>query len=141
MLLSFPYNEINEILQKRSDAPVALGFSAPGTLKITYTANASIPFLGSVSKGLSIDIKFLGINDNRASVELMAGAIPGFLLAQARSIIESKLPSGMLEEFDGHIAVFNLNASPQIAGILQRFDLRGVDINEGCISLDIFPRL
>ena len=141
MLLSFPYSEINEMLQKRSDTPVSIGFAAPGTLRITYNAGSGIPLLGGLSKGLSIEIKFLGINDNRASIELMAGAIPGFLLSQARGMIESKLPSGMLEEFDGHLAVLNLTASPQIATLLQRFELRGVDINEGCVSLDFFPRL
>ena len=141
MLLSFPYNEINEMLQKRSDTPVSIGFAAPGTLRITYNTASGIPLFGGFSKGLSIEIKFLGINDNRASIELMAGAIPGFLLSQARGMIESKLPSGMLEEFDGHLAVLNLTASPQIATLLQRFELRGVDINEGCVSLDFFPRL
>jgi len=141
MLLSFPYSEINEMLQKRSDTPVSIGFAAPGTLNITYNAGSGIPLLGGLSKGLSIEIKFLGINDNRASIELMAGAIPGFLLSQARGMIESKLPSGMLEEFDGHLAVLNLTASPQIATLLQRFELRRVDINEGCVSLDFFPRL
>lgn len=141
MLLSFSYKEINEMLQKRSDTPVSLGFAAPGTLRISYNANSAIPLLGGLSKGMSIEIKFLGINDNRASIELMAGAIPGFLLAGARGMIESKLPSGMLEEFDGHLAVLNLTTSPRLAGLLQQFELRGVDINESCISLDFFPRI
>ena len=132
MLIQASYNELNGIIsQKTQMQGLSLAYCDTDTTKVSFMLN----ILG-LSPSVSAKVKIVSIEGNLVTVEIDAGKVGGFVLDKAKKFLLEKTPEGLIESFDGKLAVVNLEAIPDMKPVLETLTVNDLSFTEDRICLD-----
>ena len=132
MLLTTTFEELNDIISQKTPVKgLTLSYCSADTAKVSYALN----ILG-FSPSISADVKIVSIEGSRVTAEIDAGSVGRFILDRAKKRLLEKVPAGLIEQFDGKLAVLNLDAIPELKSVLQNVAVSSLSFTEDAVCLD-----
>ena len=111
---------------------LSLSYESPDTA----TVSMQISILGIISPSVSAKVKIVSIEGSRVTAEIDAGSLGGFLLDKAKKPLLEKLPEGLVESFDGKVAVVNLESIEQLKTVFELLTVNSLSFSEEAVCLD-----
>lgn len=130
MKASISYQELQRLIAEQTQQPISFEFVDPKTVKVLYELN-----LGLMKKKVGIDLKVLEIAGTNLRVRYAAGFGMDGLVRMGLKMMKGKIPAGMLEEMPDHVLLVHLDKVDQIKPVLERIDLRDVNMLAEAVEL------
>ena len=133
MLLQVSYDEISNIISKKLGYDVLIAYKDKNKVTVSITMPATIPLIGNMN--FSADVELLSVRNSSIVVDIDTG-VKAFILNMIKSFLLSKMPTGLVESFDGQRLHLNLSALPQSKAFCENFDLNNVRFEREALFLD-----
>ena len=132
MLLQASYTELNDLIsQKTQIKGLSLDYCDADTTKITFMLN-----IFGLNPSVSAKVKILSIEGSRVTVEIEAGKVGDFVLDKAKKFLLEKTPEGLVESFDGKLAVIDLESIPEIQSVFETITINDLSFTEDAVCVD-----
>ena len=123
--ISFP--ELQNILQEKTEQNIGFEYVDNKTIKITYPLN-----LGIIKKDISAELTIIEIIGSDLLVKLDAGMGTDTLMSTVLSLLQNKIPEGLIEKRPDRHLMLHLGSIEQVKSV---FDAIQVDdiyvLNDG----------
>ena len=130
MLIQASYNELNGMIGQKAHG-LSLAYCNTDTTKVTFMLN----ILG-LSPSFSAKVKIVSIEGSRVTTEIDAGKVGAFVLDKAKKFLLEKTPEGLIESFDGKMAIVNLEAIPDLKPVFEAMAVNDLSFTEDAVRLD-----
>lgn len=130
MKASVTYQELQRLVAERTQQPISFEYVDNKTMKISYEIN-----LGFMKKSVGIDLKVLDIVGADARVQYSSGFGMDGLVSMALGMVKDKIPTGLVEEEPDHVLKLHLNKVDKLKPVLERIDLKDVNMLTEAVEL------
>ena len=138
MLLSITYPEIANIIGQKAGYDIKLAFKNQNTVTATYKASVEIPLIRkSVTKDISVDVRFIELKDNQLTIKIDAGLAGNFALSVVQNFLVAHIPLTIYPGADdGRTFLLDLRNIEQLKPVLEHMDINSLCICPGDIRID-----
>ena len=137
MLLSASYDEISDLIRKKSGQNLAIRYKDADTLTLTGEATIPIPLINRpITHAVTADVRLVELDLPRVVLQFDAGTAGNLALDMASQKILSRLPEGLVEEFSGGRAVLNLAAVPKFKNLFERLKVNSLSFYSTSLGVD-----
>lgn len=136
MQFRITYNEIQELINRKTGKSVPILYGGPHTVRISYDVNV---LFKSTSVGLDITVD--RINGGDIFLSYSGGAAIEMMVRTALGRFKGQPGAEMLEVLDGNRLLLSLSKSPQASQIFEKIELRDICFDEQYAILDFVPKL
>ena len=133
MQLQTTYDELNNIISEKTDLK---GLSLSYCSSDTTTVSFILKILGIFNPSISAKVTIVSIEGSRVTASVDAGKVGDFVLDKAKKFLMEKTPEGLIESFDGKLAVVNLEAIPDLKSVFENVAVNSLSFTEDIICLD-----
>ena len=133
MQLQTTYDELNNIISEKTDLK---GLSLSYCSSDTTTVSFILKILGIFNPSISANVTIVSIEGSRVTASVDAGKVGDFVLDKAKKFLMEKTPEGLIESFDGKLAVVNLEAIPDLKSVFENVAVNSLSFTEDIICLD-----
>lgn len=130
MKASVSYQELQKLVTEQTKQPISFEFVDPKTVKVLYELN-----LGIMKKKVGIDLKVLDIVGTDLRVNYSAGFGMDGVVGMALNMVRDKIPAGLLEEQPDHVLLVHLDKIDKVKPVLERIDLKDVNMLAEALEL------
>lgn len=135
MNISVSYSELETLIRQKTGKAIHLAYAGPCKLSVGYTMSVGIPIIGEIARHFVLDVALKSYYGAKCRLELAADGIAGFALDHLKGVILGKLPTGLVESFNGREVVVNLSSLPKVKEILHTVDINSVDVNSSGLQI------
>lgn len=138
MRLSITYQEISNIIKKKTGRDIAISFKEQNIITATYKISVNVPlFKKPVSKDVSVNVQVLEFKDNQLIIRIDAGCAGNFAISAIQDYLVKFIPIGIYQEAtDGRTFVVDLCRIKQLKPVLEQLDINSLDILPKEIRID-----
>ena len=130
MKASVSYQELQKLVTEQTKQPISFEFVDQKTLKVLYELN-----LGFMKKKVGINLKVLDIVGTDLRVQYSTGFGMDGLVGTALNMVKDRIPAGLLEEQPDHILLVHLDKIDKVKPVLERIDLKDVNMLAEALEL------
>ena len=138
MRLSITYQEISNIIKKKTGRDIAISFKEQNIITATYKISVNVPlFKKPVSKDVSVNVQVLEFKDNQLIIRIDAGYAGNFAISAIQDYLVKFIPIDIYHEAtDGRTFVVDLCRIKQLKPVLEQLDINSLDILPKEIRID-----
>ena len=138
MRLSITYQEISNIIKKKTGHDIAISFKEQNIITATYKISVNVPlFKKPVSKDVSINVQVLEFKDNQLIIRIDAGCAGNFAISAIQDYLVKFIPIGIYQEAtDERTFVVDLCRIKQLKPVLEQIDINSLGIFPEEIEID-----
>lgn len=138
MRLSVTYQEISNIIKKKTGRDIAISFKEQNIITATYKISVNVPlFKKPVSKDVSVNVQVLELKDNQLIIRIDAGFAGNFAISAIQDYLVKFIPIDIYQEAtDGRTFVVDLCRIKQLKPVLEQLDINSLDILPKEIRID-----
>ena len=130
MKASVSYQELQKLVTEQTKQPISFEFVDQKTLKVLYELN-----LGFMKKKIGINLKVLEVIGTDLRVQYSTGFGMDGLVGTALNMVKDRIPAGLLEEQPDHILLVHLDKIDKVKPVLERIDLKDVNMLAEALEL------
>lgn len=130
MRASISYQELQKLITEQTKQPISFEFVDNKTIKVLYELN-----FGIMKKKIGIDLKVLDIVGTDLRVKYSSGFGMDGVVGMALNMVRDKIPTGLLEEQPDHVLLVHLNKIDKVKPVLERIDLKDVNMLAEALEL------
>ena len=130
MKASVSYQELQKLVTEQTKQPISFEFVDQKTLKVLYELN-----LGFMKKKVGINLKVLDIVGTDLRIQYSTGFGMDGLVGTALNMLKDRIPAGLLEEQPDHILLVHLDKIDKVKPVLERIDLKDVNMLAEALEL------
>ena len=130
MKASVSYQELQKLVTEQTKQPISFEFVDQKTLKVLYELN-----LGFMKKKVGINLKVLDIVGTDLRIQYSTGFGMDGLVGTALNMVKDRIPAGLLEEQPDHILLVHLDKIDKVKPVLERIDLKDVNMLAEALEL------
>ena len=135
MELRLTYQEISDLIEKKSGRAIPITYSGPHSVRISYDVNV---LFKSPSVGLDLTVE--EVNGSHITLAYDGGAGIDFMVRQALNMAKSRPGGELIEPLDGNRILLALNKNQQAGTLLDHIELRDIRFDEQYAIIDFIPK-
>ena len=135
MELRLTYQEISDLIEKKSGRSLPIVYSAPHSVRISYDVNV---LFRNTSVGLELTVDRIVDSDIYLSYD--GGAGIDFMVRQALNMARNRPGGELIEPLDGNRLLLRLGRHAQAGSLLDRLVLRDIRFDERYAIVEFQPR-
>ena len=130
MKASVSYQELQRLITEQTKYPISFEFVDQKTIKVLYELN-----LGLMKKKIGINLKVLEVIGTDLRVQYSTGFGMDGLVGTALNMLKDRIPAGLLEEQPDHVLLVHLDKIDKVKPVLERIDLKDVNMLAEALEL------
>lgn len=135
MELRLTYQEIGNLIEKKSGHSLPMMYGGPHTVRISYDVNVLFK-TASVGLDLTVD----RINGSDIFLSYNGGAGIDFMVRQAISMVKNRPGGELIEPLDGNRILLSLSKNQQAGSIFEHVELRDIRFDEQYAIIEFEPK-
>lgn len=135
MELRLTYQEISELIEKKSGHALPVAYGGPHTIRLSYDVNV---LFKSATVGLDLTVDSIEGRDIFLSYN--GGAGIDFMMRQAINMAKNRPGGELIEPLDGNRILLALSKNPQAGTLLEHIELRDIRFDEHYAIVEFVPK-
>lgn len=135
MELRLTYQEITELIEKKTGRALPLAYGGPHTVRISYDVNVLFK-----SASVGVDLTVDQIVDSDIYLSYDGGAGIDFMVRQAINMARNRPGGELIEPLDGNRLLLRLSQNTQAGSLLSQVSLRDIRFDEHYAIIEFEPK-
>lgn len=133
MQFRLTFDEIADLIQKKTGKELPLMYGGPHTVRISY----KVPLMGPVGLDINVD----RIEGSDIHLSYGGGKAIEYMVRMAFKQFEGRPEAEILQLLDDNRLVLMLGKNPQLAQIFDRITLQDIHFDERSVMIDFVPTM